>query len=110
MLCGEKFDHRIDVYSLAAVIFRALAGQPLFPGENPALVLLRVVREARPKLTAFRPELSTHVDDWVQYALALDPRQRYPDVVSMWNGLLAAVQQGRSPSSLRARYIAPFPQ
>lgn len=106
MLRTEPFDHRIDVYSLAAVIFRALAGQPLFPGDNPGQTLLRVLRDPRPRLTDFRPELSPYVDGWVQEALALDPSLRYLDAPSMWNALLAAIQQGSSPAALRARSLS----
>lgn len=108
MLRSEPFDHRIDVYSLAAVMFRALAGQPLFPGDDPMTVLLRVLREPRPRLTTFRPDLPPQVDDWVQEALSLDPSYRYLDMPSMWNALLAAVQRGRSPSAYRARLLGPL--
>jgi len=89
MLRTEPFDHRIDVYSLAAVIFRALAGQPLFPGDNPTHVLLRVLRDPRPRLTTFRPDLPPQVDDWVQEALSLDPSYRYLDTPRLWTPLLA---------------------
>jgi serine/threonine-protein kinase len=108
MLRSEPFDHRIDVYSLGAVIYRALAGQPLFPGENPTQVLLKVLKDPRPRLTDLRPDLSPLVDDWVQEALSLDPSYRYLDTPSLWNGLLAAVQRGRNPSAYRARSLAPI--
>lgn len=108
MLRAEAFDHRIDVYSLAAVIFRALAGQPMFPAEQTHEVLLRVLREPRPRLTQFRPDLHPAVDDWVQEALALDPSYRYLDVPSMWNALLEALQQGDTWGAVRARKMAPI--
>jgi eukaryotic-like serine/threonine-protein kinase len=108
MLRAESFDHRIDVYSLAAVMYRALAGQPMFPGDKTHEILMRVLRERRPRLTALRPELHPAVDDWVQEALSLDPSYRYLDVPSMWNGLLEAVQLGDSPGAIRARYLSPL--
>lgn len=108
MLRNEPFDHRIDVYSLAAVIYRALAGQPLFPGDNPTQVLLRVLKDPRPRLTDLRPDLSPMVDDWVQEALSLDPSFRFLDTPSMWNGLLKAIQQGRSHGALRTRALLPI--
>src|SRR5262249_2601295 len=54
---GDTFDHRIDVYSLAAVVFRCLAGQTPFVAENPLQLFLKVTKEPRPKLTAFRRDL-----------------------------------------------------
>lgn len=108
MLRAEPFDHRIDVYSLAAVMFRALAGQPMFPAETTHEILLRVLREPRPRITPLRPDLHPAVDDWVQESLALDPSDRYLDVPSMWNGLLAAVQLGETPSAIKARYLSPM--
>lgn len=108
MLRNEAFDHRIDVYSLAAVLFRAMAGQPLFLGENPTQVLIKVIREPRPRLTRLRPDLPPAVDRWVDEALSIDPSYRYLDTPSMWNGLLAAVQQGHSPSAIKARGLAPI--
>lgn len=108
MLRSEPFDHRIDVYSLAAVIYRSLAGQPLFPGENQLDILLRVLKDPRPRLTDFRPELSPLMDDWVQDALSLDPSFRFLDMPSMWNGLLFAVQHGHNPSGVRARLLEPL--
>lgn len=109
MLRNEPFDHRIDVYSLAAVMFRALAGQPLFPGDQPAQTLLRVLREPRPRLTAFRPDLLPDIDQWVQESMSLDPSDRFLDVPSMWNALLDIVQRGYSPSAYRARALSFLP-
>jgi serine/threonine-protein kinase len=108
MLRGEGFDHRIDVYSLAAVIFRALAGQPMFPGDQAAEVLLRVLREPRPSLHALRPDLPRQIDAWVQEALCPDPSLRYLDATSMWNGLLHVVQRARTPSARKARSLEPI--
>jgi serine/threonine-protein kinase len=105
MLRGLTFDHRIDVYSVAAVTFRALAGRPMFPGDQMTDVLKKVIRDDRPSLTALRPDLPPEVDEWVQYALAIDPDHRYQDVLAMWNGLLQAIRSGDSPSSHRARLL-----
>lgn len=105
MLKGKPFDHRIDVYSVGAVAFRALAGRPMFPGEQITDVLTQVVRDPRPNLTEFRPDLPAEVDWWVQQALAIEPDARYSDCVSLWNGLLTAIQVGNTPSSHRARLL-----
>jgi serine/threonine protein kinase len=79
-------DHRIDVYGLAAVIFRSLTGKPPFAGELLDLVKLATTG-ARPSLHALRPDLPPEVDAWVEQALAIDPDQRFLRVRGMWTAL-----------------------
>lgn len=81
------FDHRIDVYSLGAVAFRALAGTTPFNAGSMKEVLTQVTSAERPSLFALRPDLDPAVDDWVQLALAIEPEQRFERVRAMWNAL-----------------------
>ncbi len=53
----ETFDHRIDVYSLAAVAFRCLAGRAPFAAPNPLELYMKAIKDERPRLTDFRPDL-----------------------------------------------------
>lgn len=96
-------DHRIDVYSLGAIVFRALAGQ--VPFESPSMLdLLRMVtRGERPRLSAFRPDLPPEVDAWVARALAVRVEDRFPYVSSMWNELIRVMMDGSTPSAGRVR-------
>jgi serine/threonine-protein kinase len=80
-------DHRIDVYSLASVIFRALAGRPPFVSKDIVEMLTLTTTAARPSLHAIRYDLPAMVDDWVQQALAIDPDERFSRVTGMWNAL-----------------------
>ncbi|MFO0586585.1 MAG: serine/threonine-protein kinase [Polyangiaceae bacterium] len=100
---NEPLDHRIDVYSFAAVIFRALAGRPPFQAPSTADLLIEVTRAPRPKLSAFRPDMALAIDQWVERALALHKEDRYPYVTSMWNELIRVVQMADSPSGEKAR-------
>lgn len=80
-------DHRIDVYSLAAICFRALSGKVPFdvPGIFEKFQL--TTQAERPSLHALRPDLSTDIDAWVRQALAIDPAMRFQNVRGMWNAL-----------------------
>ncbi len=82
-------DHRIDVYSLGAVAFRALSGSPPFSGEGLKEILHRVTTAPRPSLHRLRPDLPPSVDDWVRQALATEPEERFSRVRAMWNALCA---------------------
>jgi serine/threonine protein kinase len=86
---SSVLDRRVDVYGLAAVIFRALCNRPPFQGE--ALQLLDLVTRApRPKLSLFRPDLPEALNDWVEGALAIDPNCRFDSVRAMWNAFQIA--------------------
>ena len=100
---NETPDHRIDVYSLAAVIFRALTGRPPFMAPSTADLLIEVTRAPRPRLSDYRPDMAVEVDEWVQRALALRKEDRYPYVTSMWNDLIRVVQMADTPSGEKAR-------
>jgi serine/threonine-protein kinase len=85
----KVFDRRVDVYGLAAVIFRSLAGRPPFVGDLVDLAR-SVTRGERPSLHALRPDLPPAVDDWVQQGLAIDPNERFLRAPGLWNAFLAA--------------------
>ncbi len=82
-----KLDHRIDIYSLGALMFRVLAGAPPFSGSLIELMQASLSAK-RPSLHEKRPnEIPREVDPWVQKALAINPDQRYQSVGDMWNAL-----------------------
>ncbi|XXX74950.1 serine/threonine-protein kinase [Sorangium sp. So ce134] len=83
----QEIDHRIDIYSLGAVLFRALAGRVPFAGASRVDILLAAARGPRPSLHAFRPDLSPEVDAWVARALAVVPEERFQDVRALWSAL-----------------------
>jgi serine/threonine-protein kinase len=83
----EQLDHRMDVYALAAVIFRCLGGRPPFESDDLAELLRSVTRAPRPSLRALRPELPEAADDWVEQSLAIDPNGRFQTVRALYRAL-----------------------
>lgn len=100
---AEELDHRLDVYSLAAVVFRCLAGRVPFSAPNHLELFMKVLKDPRPGLHAGRPELPVEIDAWAARALAVDRAQRHPYVSVMWNELIRIVMNGSGPSAARAR-------
>jgi serine/threonine-protein kinase len=86
---SELLDKRVDVYGLAAVIFRSLAGRPPFVGD-PITLLQLATKGPRPSLHALRPDLPPKVDFWVQTALAASPDERFDGVLGMWTAFKIA--------------------
>jgi eukaryotic-like serine/threonine-protein kinase len=83
----QEIDHRIDVYSLGAVLFRSLAGRVPFKGQTRVDLLLASTRGPRPSLHAERPDLPPEVDAWVEAALAVSPDTRFQSVRALWSAL-----------------------
>ncbi|RLB65390.1 MAG: serine/threonine protein kinase [Deltaproteobacteria bacterium] len=106
---AKPFDHRIDVYSFAAVVYRALAGKPPFSGDSMVDILMAATMGERPKLASLRPELPPEVDQWLARALAIEAEDRYPYVSSMWNDFIGLVMRGTGPSAERAKATFSLP-
>jgi serine/threonine-protein kinase len=84
-------DHRVDIYSLGAIVFRALAGRVPFDAPTIRAKLELTTSAERPSLHRERPDLPPDVDEWVRQVLAIDPDQRFHRVRGMWNALLASL-------------------
>jgi serine/threonine protein kinase len=100
---GEtSFDLRIDVYSLGAVAFRALAGRPPFTGGSLHETLTLVTTAPRPSLYEARPDLAPSIDEWARHALAIEPDERFARVRAMWNALRSfATEAEKDPNSFQ---------
>lgn len=74
---GRPLDGRADVYSLGAVLFECLSGEPPYTRETDVAVLWAHMQEPPPPVTALRPELPSALDAVLARALAKDPAERY---------------------------------
>jgi eukaryotic-like serine/threonine-protein kinase len=90
-------DHRADLYSLAVIVFRALAWR--LPFETPSLIekLKLVTTGERPSVCALRPDLPPTVDVWMKRALAIEPEQRFQSARDFYDALTLALS-GTAPS------------
>jgi serine/threonine-protein kinase len=87
----RQLDHRIDVYSLGAITFRALSGRIPFEATSLIDKFQMATTGERPSLYEKRPDLPPDIDEWVAEALAIDPDMRFHEVRGMWNALRAVV-------------------
>jgi serine/threonine protein kinase len=87
----RALDHRADVYSLGAILFRALGRRVPFPVEGLHEKLVAATTAERPSLYALRPDLPRTVDEWVRRVLAIDPGRRFASVRETWDALLRAL-------------------
>lgn len=82
-------DHRIDVYALGVIVFRALSSKVPTPRGGLINTMQWATSGARPSLHALRKSLPASIDFWVEKALAIAPEDRFQSVRSQLNALEA---------------------
>ncbi len=73
---GEDVDHRADVYSLAAILYRSVTGHPSFTGKDVPSMLYDVVYRV-PTQPSILTTLPGDIDRVLAIGLAKDPRDRF---------------------------------
>jgi serine/threonine protein kinase len=73
---GRSIDSRSDLYSLAVVAYRCLAGRPPFTYSAVGELIVAVSTHEPPAPSQFNPSLSPAIDAWFAGALAKDPSER----------------------------------
>ena len=70
----RNLDARTDVYSLGAVLYEMLAGQPPFVGATTQALTVKRLTEPAPSVRAVRPTVPESVDQAIRKALSPVPR------------------------------------
>jgi serine/threonine-protein kinase len=99
---GAEVDHRSDLFSMAVVLYRAMTGQPAFPGDNTPQILFDIVYKMPKRPTVAARSLPPDVDLVMSIALAKDPAQRFQSAAEFASAFALACQR-RLPPELRAR-------
>ncbi|MBI3817599.1 MAG: protein kinase [Planctomycetes bacterium] len=91
-LKGGPVDHRSDMYSLGATLYRMLTGRTPFAGTTIEEILDGVVHREAPALRTIDPTISEGVEALVARLLQKDPEKRFVtsrELVEAIEGLLA---------------------
>ena len=88
---GEEVDHRSDIYSLGAMMYKVLTGVPPFPASTPVAVLTKHLNEPPPRICERFSELglSEAADDIIGRCLEKEAEHRYQSVEEIRQTLLA---------------------
>ncbi|MGH2508422.1 MAG: protein kinase domain-containing protein [Ktedonobacteraceae bacterium] len=74
---GRSADTRSDLYSVAAVLFELLTGNPPFEGDTAVDIVVKHMNDKVPSICRVRPELPREMDLFMQKAMAKSPADRY---------------------------------
>jgi len=82
---GDEVDGRTDVYSLGAVLFRALTGTYPFDARSPMGMFTKHLTEEPPSANERMPDLEIPrgVSDAIQKCMAKDPADRFQSVTEV---------------------------
>ncbi|MCC7538166.1 MAG: protein kinase [Deltaproteobacteria bacterium] len=106
---GERYDHRIDIYALGAVMYKALSGVPPYTAETPVGVLTKHLTDRLVPVSDRTPDVPDEADAIVSRALQKDPAKRFQSVDEMrkeLNACLDAIGEGMGSSGSREREAA----
>jgi eukaryotic-like serine/threonine-protein kinase len=103
---GGPIDLRTDVFSLGAVLYEMVTGQPPFGRGTPAVVHDALLNRTPATPSRLNPEVPPGLDDLILKALEKDRGLRYQSVVELRTDLLRLQRSGDDPGPGVARATA----
>ncbi len=97
---GETVDNRSDQWSLATIVYEALAGKAPFRGPSKMAVLFAIINRAPEPLTSERPDLPPEIDEVLSRALSKNPDHRYETIEEMTAALKSALEEVEGETAL----------
>jgi serine/threonine-protein kinase len=88
-------DGRADLFSLGIVMFEALSGRVPFSGTTVSKLLIRIIRDDAPRVSAVQEGVDPNLDLLVSRLLAREPKDRLPSARAVSRALAPFVGDRR---------------
>jgi serine/threonine protein kinase len=112
---GEIVHPAADVYVIGSLLYEMLTGRPPFQAQDPAILVVRHLRQDPPSLQVLAPNVPPPLAQIVHKALAKEPAARYRNAGQLAHILRSQVGSGRAepaivqPAPHRERLVVPAP-
>jgi serine/threonine-protein kinase len=105
----RAIDARTDVYSLGAVCYEMLAGEPPFTGPTAQSIIAKMMSGEPPSVRRARPTVPPTIDAAIRKALAPVPGDRFPTTADFAKALTLALATAASATTSSIPSVAPPP-
>jgi serine/threonine protein kinase len=105
---GEDVDERSDLYSLAIVLYRMIAGNPPFQATNEYALMTAQLQSPPPPLQGQVPNLDAETEQVLMRALAKRSEDRFASVEEFGRAIGASALRGDSVDILQQLYARAF--
>jgi eukaryotic-like serine/threonine-protein kinase len=94
---GEDLSPGSDLYSVTAVLYEMLAGEPVFKAESPVALAMAHIKESPGKARKINPEISQAAEKILMKGLMKDPGKRFKSA----NEMIEALDRIHAPSETK---------
>jgi len=104
---GAKLDIRSDIYSMGALLYKMVSGEPPVTGESPLAVMAKIITEPIRPIATVNPSLPKPVCELIDKMTSKDINQRFQSPTEAMDAIVSCMGQlhieppvtGRIPAS-----------
>lgn len=90
---GAKLDIRSDIYSLGALLYKMVSGEPPVTGESPLAVVAKIITEPIRPIATVNPSLPKPVCELIDKLTAKDVNQRFQAPSEVTDAIVSCMAQ-----------------